>query len=296
MGFALIACRSSSTNTALIAASPREAPWVERTPQQALGEFGFGDAVLGRLDVLPSLDGVDDGLWALGALAARGVTVLNEPAALLAAHDKLLTARLLRRHGIAHPRTWHVRQGRPRPRLSGAVVLKPRFGSWGREVRRCDDPVELDAVLEEIRDAPWYRLHGALVQELVPPAGYDLRILIAAGRVAGAAFRSAAPGEWRTNVTLGGVRTSVTDVPADAARIALAAARAIGALLVGVDLLPAPSGWVVAELNGAVEFTDDYGRGMGEDVFVACARMLTNEAARRRSPLDEDLALGMRIG
>ena len=42
------------------------------TPKQALERLGPGDAVLGRLDVLPTLDGMDDGLWALGALAARG--------------------------------------------------------------------------------------------------------------------------------------------------------------------------------------------------------------------------------
>ena len=40
--------------------------------------------------------------------------------------------------------------------------------------------------------------------------------------------------------------------------LAVAAARAVGAELVGVDLLPTPAGgWTVLELNGAVEFTTD---------------------------------------
>jgi len=90
------------------------------------------------------LDGVDDGLWALGALAARGVHVLNDPAALLAAHDKLLTARLFRRSGIPHPTTHHVRDGRSAPPFDGPMVVKPRFGSWGRAVHRCDDARALD--------------------------------------------------------------------------------------------------------------------------------------------------------
>jgi hypothetical protein len=99
--FALIADRSTPTNRALCGALLDDARWEEMTPHEALESLRAGDGALGRLDVLPTLDGVADGLWALGALAARGVHVLNDPAALLATHDKLLTACLLRRGGIA---------------------------------------------------------------------------------------------------------------------------------------------------------------------------------------------------
>ena len=75
------------------------------TPAEALEQLEPGDCAIGRIDVLPTLDGVDEGLWALGTLEARGVTVLNGAPSLLAAHDKLLTARLLRRARLPHPRT-----------------------------------------------------------------------------------------------------------------------------------------------------------------------------------------------
>ena len=280
MRFALIACRPTPTNDALAAAGSEDTRWERMTPRRALEVLRPGDAALGRLDVLPTLDGMDDGLWALGSLAARGIVVLNEPAALMAAHDKLLTARLLRRHEVPHPHTWHVRNGRPAPRWPRAVVLKPRFGSWGLEVHRCDDPTALDLALAGVRDASWYRRHGALVQELVPPQGYDLRVLVAGGRVVGAAFRVAAPGEWRTNISLGGVRRTVSEPPHDAAALALEAARATGAALVGVDLLPdGRGGWVVAELNGAVEFTQEY--APWHDVFAEAAAALVREAFER---------------
>ena len=288
MRFALIACRPTPTNDALATAASADAAWESMTPQQALAALGAGDVALGRLDVLPTLDGVDDGLWALGALAARGVTVLNEPAALLAAHDKLLTARLLRRHDIPHPQTWHVRNGRAEPRSLRPVVLKPRFGSWGRDVHRCDDAAALGEALERVRDTGWYRRHGAIVQELVPPEGYDLRILVAGGSVVGAVYRVAAPGEWRTNIALGGVRRTVSEPPREAAALALEAAQAIGAVLVGVDLLPdGRGGWVVVELNGAVEFTDEY--ASWHDVFSATASALAREA-RERSAYPAPLA------
>jgi len=55
--------------------------------------------------------------------------------------------------------------------------------------------------------------------------------------------------------------------------VALAGAAAIGADLVGVDLLPADAGtWVVLELNGAVDFTSVY--SLDEDVFAAATAAL----------------------
>jgi len=287
MRLALIACRPSPTNVALVRASFGDLSWETLEPHEALANLRSGDVAVGRLDVLPTLDGMDDGLWALGALAARGVTVLNDPAALLAAHDKLLTARILRRREIAHPWTWHSRPGRPVPRLLGPVVVKPRFGSWGHEVHRCDDADALRRTLERVQGAAWYRRHGAIVQELVHPQGYDLRVLVAARRVVGAVHRVAAPGEWRTNVALGGVRRPVTDPPLEAGLVAIEAARAIGASLVGVDLLPDGfGGWVVAELNGAVEFTHEY--AAWHDVFAETSGALVREAFDRQG---RDLAL-----
>jgi len=267
--FGLIANRSTPTSRALCCALLDDARW------QA------GDGALGRLDVLPTLDGVDDGLWALGALAARGVHVLNDPAALLAAHDKLLTARLLRRSGIPHPTTHHIRDGQSAPPFDGPMVVKPRFGSWGCAVHRCDDARALEETLARVRREPWFERHGALVQRLVPPKGYDLRLVVAADRVVGAVHRIAAAGEWRTNVNLGAVRRTVENPSPEACAAAVAAARAAGAALVGVDLLPTPDGgWVVIELNGAVEFTSEYSDRV--DVFAESALLVEGEIAERR--------------
>jgi glutathione synthase/RimK-type ligase-like ATP-grasp enzyme len=151
------------------------------TPEEALQALRPGDAALGRLDVLPTLAGIDDGMWVLGALEARRVAVLNDAAALFATHDKLLTARLLRRAGVPHPRTVHVRSDRPFPVVRPPVVVKPRFGSGGNGVTRCDDEADLCDALAQLC-AVRFEQQGVLVQELVPPQGYDLRILVAAER------------------------------------------------------------------------------------------------------------------
>ena len=278
MRFALVAVRSTPTNESLAWADVDGVRWEEMTPEEALGRLRADDAALGRLDVLPTLDGIDDGMWALGALQARGVTVLNDVSALYATHDKLLTARLLRRVGLPHPRTAHVRPDRPFAAVRPPVVVKPRFGSGGQGVTWCADEDELVETLSSLSSTPWFEQQGVLVQELVPPQGYDLRILVAVGRVVGAIFRIAADGEWRTNVALGGVRRPVPDPPRAACEIALAAARAAGAALVGVDLVPDAEGdWTVIELNGAVEFTHEY--EPGGDVFASASGALVRSAA-----------------
>jgi RimK family alpha-L-glutamate ligase len=272
---ALVSQKPTSTTSALAAVTLCDAELVPMTPLEALARLGPGDAALGRLDVKPTLDGIDDGLWALGVLAARGVTVLNGPATLLAAHDKLLTARILRRAGLPHPATRVVRGDRIGPLPGPPVVVKPRHGSWGRSVTLCSTVAELDDELTRIRGERWYAAHGALVQELVPPVGHDLRVVVVGDRVIGCVRRVAAEGEWRTNVALGARRVEA-DAPLDAVRIALAAANEVAATLVGVDLLPIDDGFTILEVNGAVEFTRDY--RPGDDVFQEAAAEIVRAA------------------
>jgi len=288
MRFALIANGSTPTNESITGAIAGGVHWERLSPDDALRELRPGDAALGRLDVLPTLDGIADGMWVLGALEARRVVVLNDAAALFATHDKLLTARLLRRLELPHPRTVHVRPDRPFPAVRPPVVVKPRFGSGGKGVTRCDDEASLCETLSLLSGSTWFEHQGVLVQELVPPQGYDLRILVATQRVVGAIFRIAAEGEWRTNVALGGVRRPVPDPPREACELALTAARAAGAALVGVDLVPdVDDRWTVIELNGAVEFTGEY-RPAGDvfaDVAGALARHAVTVLASRESAI-----------
>ena len=209
--------------------------------------------------MLPTLDGVDDGLWALGALEARGVTVLNGAPALLAAHDKLLTARLLRRAGLPHPRTRLIAGEQPTSPLRPPVVVKPRFGSWGLGVERCDDEESLAALARQpARRAVVPRARGAR-----PGARAHARLRSAHRRRRRSRDRRDQP-RRRTRASGGRTSPSVPSAgrrrpPPDACALALAAARATGASLVGVDLLPDGRGrWTVAEINGAVEFTSEY--------------------------------------
>lgn len=89
----------------------------------------------------------------------------------------------------------------------------------------------------------------------------------------GAIERVARPGEWRTNVDLGARRRPL-EPSAGACELAIRAADAVKGDLVGVDLMPLPGGsYVVLEVNGAVDFTDEYSRE-GCDVFGDAVKRL----------------------
>jgi [lysine-biosynthesis-protein LysW]--L-2-aminoadipate ligase len=245
-------------------------------PAAAAGLLRPGDVALGRLDVRRTLDGVEPGLHVLSELADQGIRVLNHAQALLCAHDKLLTAATLGRVALPHPRTLLLYPDTELP-MEPPFVLKPRFGSWGADVFRCRTPHEAVDVLAEIAQRRWFRRHGAIVQELLTGPGHDLRLIVARGQVVGAIRRASAAGEWRTNISLGGTREPI-DPPEDACRLARAAAEAIEADLVGVDLLPTERGLVVLELNGAVEFDGMYSLQDG-DVYREAADALEVEPA-----------------
>jgi RimK family alpha-L-glutamate ligase len=267
MRIALIAHRPSPTSLALAARTWNGTPIDVLAPRDALLRLEPGDVALVRLDIREDLGGIEEGLSAVERLVDRGVRVLNPPSALQRAHDKVLTARTLRRAGLPHPQTRLIEHHREPPELDFPVVVKPRFGSWGREVTLCRDRHEFELTLERLAFLDWFRATGAIAQELIPPLGHDLRLIVAGGGIVGAGRRTAPPGEWRTNVALGATVTHAAPPPV-ALAIGLAAADASGLDLVGVDLLPTgPGGFSVVELNGAVDFRPVYA-APGRDIFA----------------------------
>ena len=270
---AILAWRPGLSNGQLVAAwRARSLDAALVSPAEAPACLDGGDSALVRLDIVPTLDACEPGLEVCGTLEHQGVRLLNGPEGLLAAHDKLQTALALERTGIPHPATRHVTDPLDLPTLDPPLVLKPRFGSWGRDVMLCRTRADLAAAAAELPTRRWFCAQGVLAQELVPLVQRDLRVLVADGRAVGASARVRAPGEWRTNVSLGGHLEPV-DPPEEALRLSVVASEAIGLDFGGVDLLPAPDGsWIVLEVNGAADFDERYslpGRDVYDDLATA---------------------------
>ena len=286
MAFAIVAHSSSETNLALASAWRAGECYGVLGPREALGFLGGGDTALARLDVRRSLDGVEPGLSDLVEMERRGVRVLNRPEALLAGHDKLLTARLLENGGVATPRTVFVGDDWSELDALLPLVIKPRFGSWGADVFRVQDEFELRRLARELAGRSWLARGGAIAQELIPSLGFDLRVLVAHGALVGAVRRRVSDGEWRMNVSCGARRIAETVEPR-AARLALEAVEMTCLDLAVVDIMPLPGGGFCAlEVNAAPDFGLDY--NAEKNVFLAVIEQLEPAAAigSRLSVLD----------
>ena len=75
--------------------------------------------------------------------------------------------------GLPHPHTTLIADGLPAPAPELPLVLKPRFGSWGRDVTLCRTRDELDAALQRAAFRSWVLEQGALVQAATRGDGYE---------------------------------------------------------------------------------------------------------------------------
>jgi ribosomal protein S6--L-glutamate ligase len=214
-------------------------------PPAALAGF---DAVVVRTMPPGSLEQVVFRMDLLHRAQARGAVVLNPPRAIEACVDKYLATALLEAAGLPAPATVVCQQADAAleafAALGGDVVVKPLFGAEGRGMVRVSDPELAWRIFRTLERT------GAVLylQQFVRHPGWDLRVFVLGERALTGMRRHVRDG-WRTNVAQGGRGEPVRVAP-DEERLAVRAARALGAVVAGVDLLPAPGGgWYVLEVN-----------------------------------------------
>jgi ribosomal protein S6--L-glutamate ligase len=184
----------------------------------------------------------------LHRLQARGVAILNPPAAVEACVDKYLATAKLEAAGLLVPPTLACQNAEAAlegfDRLGRDVVVKPLFGSEGRGMVRVTDSETAWRVFRTLE-----RMQTVLyLQKYIEHAGWDLRVFVIGNRVV-AGMRRFAGADWRTNVAQGG-RAEAVEVPFEQRRLALRAMAAVHAHVAGVDLLQGTDGsWYVLEVN-----------------------------------------------
>ncbi|MDM7935406.1 MAG: RimK family alpha-L-glutamate ligase [Methanothrix sp.] len=206
-------------------------------------------------------------LETLHALEALGIPVVNPPEAIARAANKYATSLALKGAGVPTPRTTITTSATEAIRALreyGRAVSKPLFGYKGRGIMLLQEGDE-ERLIELLRAQGLVYLQEFISHE----RPRDIRAFVVGGRVMGAIFRVAPPGEWISNLARGG-RAEPCRVYHELEDLAVRSSRAVGAVYSGVDLLETQEGLKVIEVNGTPS-----GRG----IFEACRVDVTGAIA-----------------
>jgi [lysine-biosynthesis-protein LysW]--L-2-aminoadipate ligase len=194
-------------------------------------------------------------VYATRCFAHYGVPTVNDPEVVELAGDKIRTSLRLAERGVPTPRTVIALSAEAAMKaieqIGYPAVLKPAVGSWGRLMAKVDNREAAEQILEH-KEALASPVHSVFyVQEFVPKPDRDLRAFVVGDTVVAAMYRRST--DWRTNAARGATSENAPLTPA-LTELALAAARAVGGGVLAVDLMEAPSGLVVHEVNPTPEF------------------------------------------
>ena len=255
---------------------------------------GFGrelpDAVLVRGIAGGSFEQVTKRLGVLHALRELGVPVYNDARAIERSVDKSMTSLLLRAAQLPSPPTWateslaRARRIVMREEAAGhALVLKPLFGSQGKGLALVGTVNGVHHAPPDLA-TPEAAAYGQLayLQRFVPPPpgaagpGFDWRVLVVGGRAVTAMRRVSE--HWVHNVAQG-ARCEPAELQPALARLAEAAAEALGMDYAGIDLVPAAGAEPiqVIEVNGVAAW-----QGLQKVTPFNIAQALVNDLLDRK--------------
>lgn len=244
---------------------------------------------------LPSYDAVipriGASITAYGTAVVRqfettGAYCINRSDAILASRDKLYAHQILAREGIGMPTTAFASSPKDTDHLINLMgtpptILKLLESSQGKGVVLAETRKAAQSVISAFRNLK----ADFLVQEFVEEAaGEDVRCFVVGGKVVAAMKRTAAPGEFRSNLHQGG-SASVVRISREEREVALRAAKALGLGLAGVDLLRSEAGPKVLEVNsspGLEGIETSSKKNVADLVFQEIERRAVSTVHRRR--------------
>ena len=215
----------------------------------------YGGAKLEGLDaVIPRIGATHTfyGTAVVRQFEMMGVYPAVESQAISRSRDKLRSLQLLAAEGVGLPVTSFAHSTKDLDGLISLVggaplVVKLLEGTQGMGVVLAETKKAAESVIGAFRQLD----ANILVQEFIKEAGgSDIRAFVVGNRVVAAMERTAAPGDFRSNVHRGGSARRIRLTPEERAT-AKRAARILGLNVAGVDLMRSNHGPVVVEVNSS---------------------------------------------
>jgi ribosomal protein S6--L-glutamate ligase len=242
-------------------------------------ELSNYDAVIPRIGASVTFYGTA----VLRQFEMMGVYPLNESVAISRSRDKLRSLQLLAKKGVGLPVTVFAHKTSDPDELlelvGGApVVIKLLEGTQGIGVVLGETTRAAVSIIQAFGGVD----KDILVQEFIKEAnGEDIRCLVVGGKVVAAMKRAGKEGEFRSNLHRGGSAEEIKITPAER-ETALAAAKAMGLNVCGVDMLRSNHGPVVMEVNSSPGL-EGVEKATGVDVAGAVIEFLEKHAARGKT-------------
>ena len=214
-----------------------------------------GGELLPHFDAIIPRIGVSNTFYGTAVLRhfeTMGVYTVNQSLAIARSRDKFRSLQLLARKGLPMPQTGFAQSPDDTEDLirmvGGApLVVKLLEGTQGKGVFLADDHASAVRIINTFKEMRT----NILVQEYIKESrGTDIRCFVVGGKVVGAMKRQAKEGEFRANVHQGGSASKAKLSPQERS-IAVAAAKAMGLKVAGVDLVRSNHGPLVLEINSS---------------------------------------------
>jgi len=262
-----------------------------RPEAQEIRMIGVSPLGLARTIGVPDVDAIIPrigtsvtfyGLAVVRQFEAMGVPTTATADAIARSRDKLHSLQTMDEAGLPVPRTAVIATRRALVAAVQAVgglpvVIKLIRGTQGKGVVLARNLATAAAVLDKVR-AP---NRQALIQQYIAEAaGTDRRLIVVGNRCVAAMERLAAEGEFRANLHRGGTARPFTPDPRTE-ELAVAAARAHGLAVAGVDLLQSDQGPLLLEVNSSPGL-EGIERATGADVAGAIVEYVERAAGRER--------------
>jgi [lysine-biosynthesis-protein LysW]---L-2-aminoadipate ligase len=196
-------------------------------------------------------------LHATAALEGLGAHIINSLRTATVCGNKLFAHMELQKAGVKTPNAFSAFSEESAiaalDNLGYPAVIKPTIGSWGRLIALLRDRDAANAVIEDREHMfPLYQVY--YFEELVSRPPRDIRAIVIGDTVVAAIYRYSGPGEWKTNMALGG-HAETCPVTNELEDICIKATKAMEGQIVGVDLMESREhGLIVHEINNTTEF------------------------------------------
>lgn len=194
---------------------------------------------------------------ATAALEGLGAHIINSLRTATVCGNKLFAHMELQKAGVKTPNAFSAFSEESAiaalDNLGYPAVIKPTIGSWGRLIALLRDRDAANAVIEDREHMfPLYQVY--YFEELVSRPPRDIRAIVIGDTVVAAIYRYSGPGEWKTNMALGG-HAETCPLTNELEDICIKATKAVEGQIVGVDLMESREhGLIVHEINNTTEF------------------------------------------